>query len=157
MQRTILHYFVVVCALKKRKWIRSVIQVLSQSLPTGGGECRQYKPFQNIIHYLTGAHFQRLVLPAIKRHVLLIYQIILCSTGIKIYCKYQSRDTTPFPYLLNMKWIWNMTSKNELNQYYMHNKYYTACAAIAVLLRVRRPRLPIHCSLNNSVGVLHVQ
>lgn len=50
-----------------------------------------------------------------------------------------------------------MTSKNELNQYYMRNKYNMACAAIAVLLRVRKLRLPIQCSLNNSVGVLHVQ
>lgn len=44
------------------------MQVLSQSLLTGGGECSKYKPFQNIICYLASAHFQRLVLPAIKRH-----------------------------------------------------------------------------------------
>lgn len=38
-----------------------------------------------------------------KAVVLLIYQIILCSTGIKIYCNYQSRDNSLFPYLLNIK------------------------------------------------------
>lgn len=63
-----MHYFIVVCALKKRKLIRSVVRVLCQSLHTGGGERSKYKHFQNTIHYLTGAHFQRLVLPAIKRH-----------------------------------------------------------------------------------------
>lgn len=50
-----------------------------------------------------------------------------------------------------------MTSKNKLNQYYMHNKYNMACAAIAALLRVGRLRLPVQCFLNNSVGGLHVQ
>lgn len=71
MQRTIMHYFVVVCTLKKHKWIGSEMQALSQSLHTGGGQCSKYKPLQNTVHYLTCAHFQRLILPALKRHGLI--------------------------------------------------------------------------------------
>lgn len=142
----------------KHQWICFVILALSQSLHTGGGERSKYKPSQITVHYLTCVPLQRLILSALKSHGLINLSDNLVFNRHKNILQISIQDTSSFPYLLNMEWIWIMTSKNELNQYYMHNKYNMACAAaIAVLLRVRRPRLPIQCALNNSVGVLHMQ